>query len=368
MVAAAGMLALAGCNNEDVIRTDVDAGSITIQATIGQMTKVTYSGTSGSFEAGDCISVYGWTGSADSVPAIREVNNVKNRLAEDGKWNAESRMVWNSTTDKYYFLGIYPVRKVTNFKADDYTLYPADSTASDLLIATNLTGVKAADGPVELEFRHALAKLTVNLKIRNEFGATPAMATVAANAKVTATVNYLTGKLTPTGSAQAVSLTALTRVADGYMQSFSGLQVPQDIRIITVTIGGRMYKYEAATDISLCAGKHTTLGLIVGKDRIELEGATVAEWATGTDLAGGVADLVDPYNGHAYVDLGLPSGLKWATCNVGASKPEEYGDYFAWGDTVPYYEPGHAQDDLQTYGKDDKKKTDGYDWSTYKWC
>ena len=33
------------------------------------------------------------------------------------------------------------------------------------------------------------------------------------------------------------------------------------------------------------------------------------------------------------VDLGLPSGLKWATCNVGASKPEEYGDYFAWGET-----------------------------------
>ena len=35
-------------------------------------------------------------------------------------------------------------------------------------------------------------------------------------------------------------------------------------------------------------------------------------------------------NGHAYVDLGLPSGTKWATCNVGASKPEEYGDYYAW--------------------------------------
>ena len=38
-------------------------------------------------------------------------------------------------------------------------------------------------------------------------------------------------------------------------------------------------------------------------------------------------------NGHEYVDLGLPSGLKWATCNVGADSPEEYGDYFAWGET-----------------------------------
>ena len=48
---------------------------------------------------------------------------------------------------------------------------------------------------------------------------------------------------------------------------------------------------------------------------------------------------------HEYVDLGL--SVKWATCNVGASKPEEYGDYFAWGETQP---------------------KSNYDWSTYKWC
>ncbi len=50
------------------------------------------------------------------------------------------------------------------------------------------------------------------------------------------------------------------------------------------------------------------------------------------------------YNGHDYVDLGLPSGLLWATCNVGAETPEEYGNYFAWGETQP---------------------KDYYDWSTY---
>ena len=36
---------------------------------------------------------------------------------------------------------------------------------------------------------------------------------------------------------------------------------------------------------------------------------------------------------YEYVDLGLPSGTLWATCNVGAKIPEEYGDYFAWGET-----------------------------------
>ena len=61
-----------------------------------------------------------------------------------------------------------------------------------------------------------------------------------------------------------------------------------------------------------------------------------------------VKDIVNPdisENGHEYVDLGL--SVKWATCNIGANSPEEYGDYFAWGETEP---------------------KDYYDWSTYKWC
>ena len=43
------------------------------------------------------------------------------------------------------------------------------------------------------------------------------------------------------------------------------------------------------------------------------------------------APLPNTENGHEYVDLGL--SVKWATCNVGADTPEEYGDYFAWGET-----------------------------------
>ncbi len=52
-------------------------------------------------------------------------------------------------------------------------------------------------------------------------------------------------------------------------------------------------------------------------------------------------------NGHKYVDLGLPSGALWATCNVGASSPEEAGGYYAWGEI---------------------EEKDSYSWATYKWC
>ena len=55
-------------------------------------------------------------------------------------------------------------------------------------------------------------------------------------------------------------------------------------------------------------------------------------------------------NGYEYVDLGLPSGLKWATCNVGASSPEEYGDYFAWGETQPAPGFNYIESNCATYG------------------
>ena len=45
---------------------------------------------------------------------------------------------------------------------------------------------------------------------------------------------------------------------------------------------------------------------------------------------------ISPYNGHAYVDLGLPSGTKWAKMNVGASSEKDNGLYFAWGETKDY--------------------------------
>ena len=55
-------------------------------------------------------------------------------------------------------------------------------------------------------------------------------------------------------------------------------------------------------------------------------------------------------NGHEYVDLGLPSGLKWATCNVGAFSPEKYGYYFAWGETAPKAE--YTEENSITYGEE----------------
>ncbi len=53
-------------------------------------------------------------------------------------------------------------------------------------------------------------------------------------------------------------------------------------------------------------------------------------------------------NGHGYVDLALPSGTKWATCNVGADSPTADGDYFAWGETTP--KSIYTEENSRTYG------------------
>ncbi len=64
-------------------------------------------------------------------------------------------------------------------------------------------------------------------------------------------------------------------------------------------------------------------------------------------LQSGIKELMPFINGHEYVDLGL--SVKWATCNVGASRPEDYGDYFAWGETKPKSE--YTEKNSATYGE-----------------
>ena len=89
----------------------------------------------------------------------------------------------------------------------------------------------------------------------------------------------------------------------------------------------------------------TTLPANEGSDD---EGGSEGEDEGGSEGEGegGTEDEGDgKVNGYAYVDLGL--SVKWATMNVGATSPEDYGDYFAWGETEPKEE---------------------YSWETYKWC
>ena len=69
--------------------------------------------------------------------------------------------------------------------------------------------------------------------------------------------------------------------------------------------------------------------------------------SSGSNSGGDSSGKSGTNDGHEWIDLGLPSGTLWATCNVGASSPEESGSHFAWGETQP---------------------KNRYSWSTYGYC
>lgn len=87
-------------------------------------------------------------------------------------------------------------------------------------------------------------------------------------------------------------------------------------------------------------------------------GAFTRYTSTKADLSGTIGD-------RAYVDLGLPSGTLWATCNIGAENPEDYGDYFAWGETVPYGKEDRSN--ANNYATTGNYIKTNFDMSTYKY-
>ena len=93
----------------------------------------------------------------------------------------------------------------------------------------------------------------------------------------------------------------------------------------------------------MSAGEYSEAADVNGDNKVD-----IADFVTVLNIMAAKGETTDvTTNEHEYVDLDLPSGTLWATCNVGANSPEEYGDYFAWGETTT---------------------KNGYSWSTYKYC
>ena len=102
-------------------------------------------------------------------------------------------------------------------------------------------------------------------------------------------------------------------------------------RDVTIKPGSNVYKITGwgnKNGTSYKVGKH--------KYEIWLDGEKIYETTFNVTKRPQSSDVVTSgtINGHDYVDLGLPSGTKWATCNIGATNPEDCGNYYAWGETT----------------------------------
>lgn len=148
---------------------------ITVSTSIGNMTRVATDANGGqTFEEGDEISVYAWTGDATTVPAAtgRVVDNAINKLTK-GSWISTPQMLWKNNRDKHYFIGVYPTKAISDLSAGEYTFDETKQVESDLLVAVNKDGLSYnVDEPqtVPLTFTHVMAKLVVNLTYKNQWG------------------------------------------------------------------------------------------------------------------------------------------------------------------------------------------------------
>ena len=281
-------------------------------------------------------------------------------------WSASKTPLWpDETAPITYSAAYYSGHAFTTdefAQGVDLTLPTDQSTqaglnSADLLTlkATQTSYEKTDNGVLPVALNHALAKVNLVLTLGDAFydaklglTANPVTAFTVKGANTGFNFKPQTGAITVTTGTEADitplpgTYTPATATSKTATAVYEAILVPQTFAAgaltVSFSIGQGNYEWTNAAAITLTAG--TTVNL---------------------PLSATTAPPKPMNNGHEYVDLGLPSGLKWATCNVGASKPEEYGDYFAWGDTVPYYS---SQDPLTWK----EGKSAGYEWASYTWC
>ena len=143
------------------------------------------------------------------------------------------------------------------------------------------------------------------------------------------------------------------------------LQTGKEITISTDQSGDKIYvdgNYLGISPITsnLSYGSHNIKAIRDGKEVTKT--MTVSQYGGDNSVK---LTFKQEINGHEYVDLGL--SVKWATCNVGANEPEDYGDYFAWGETETKSE--YSSSNCSTYGKSfgDISGNAQYDAATANW-
>ncbi len=120
-----------------------------------------------------------------------------------------------------------------------------------------------------------------------------------------------------------------TEITEAYLGESKELTIKGDNNLfVKLYIDGQ----EVAKDVNGNI-RYNLSSLSLGSHNIKVECYVGDEWFEKSWTCKVVEmPVVEEYD---YVDLGLPSGTLWATCNVGAKNPWDYGDYFAWGETEP---------------------------------
>ena len=248
----------------------------------------------------------------------------------------------------------YPSTAGTSFSVQADQTADADYKASDLMFASVTNQAKQPDA-VNLAFTHKMAKINVNIVAGTGVGSITSVSLL--NVKPTISFNQATGAVgSASGDATTIAMTN-NGAAVIPAQTINGglLSIVTDKGTATYTVASKEF----------AAAQQYTLNITVNLRAI---GTTTA--ITGWTSEGTVTVYAERPNiaGHEYVDMGtvtiggVEKNLKWAACNMGASDPWEFGDYYAWGALLPFYLYGYAQEDPCTHWIDGKS---GYNSPSY---
>ena len=292
--------------------------------------------------------------------------------ATSGSWLPDQPMFWRDETTPVTYCGA--VASAHAFTQDEFAngvdlSVPAAQTDATVLSANDLLLVQpattkftdTAGGKLTLELTHALSILRFELTLGEKFydcaiGLTDSPVSNLTLDSMPLTYHFTpsAGTVTPVAGSEAditpyaSSYTPGTATAKAAKAVYEALVVPGAYAAGALTlsfkIGNGVYTWTNNKPVVFTSGQSATLPISVST-------------APPTTI-----------HGHEYVDMGEVTigtetkHLYWATCNIGADNPWDYGDYFDWGGIKPYYQAGHSQDSPCSDWIDGK---DGYNWKNY---
>lgn len=308
---------------------------------------------------GDALGIYPVGGDQVKFP-ISAGDGANTAAFDGGAWKLRS---------EYQYAAYYP------FSANNYTISEKSLPVSYTGQAQNGDGSTAhlgkydylacaatvpdANGGVDLTMKHlgAFVRLQLTMPKADTYSSVVlesdgAKFVTAGNFDLTAATPAITP--TETSSTYTINLTNISTTEKDQVITVYTIVAPANLSTSNIKVS--VHGTDKTTYVQTVPGKN-----FVARSAYNF---AIDNFPSGTNASGEDVNWdepEDPYNGHEYVDLGLPSGLKWATMNIGATTPEDYGDYFAWGATSPLYESGYAQEDPQNHWK--AGKSDGYCWN-----
>lgn len=360
---------MSSCSNDNEINQTKSEYVNSVRVTVEDFkpettTRTTYtvdgSGFHFQWADGDALGIYPIGGDQVKFP-ISNGDGSASATFDGGAWKLRS---------EYQYAAYYPF-SVDNYKIDQ-TALPVSFTgqtqngngstahlgAYDYLACA--ATAPDANGGVDLTMKHlgAFLRLQLTMPKADTFSSVVlesdgAKFVTAGTFDLTATTPAITP--TATSSTYTINLTNVATTEKNQVVTVYAIVAPTNLSASTIKV--TVHGAGQTTYVQTVPGKNFTARSAYN---IAVDNFPSGTNASGEDVSWEETATTGVENGHEWVDLGLPSGLKWATCNVGASKPEKSGDYYAWGETEPYY----SNQNPLTWKEG---KSNGYNNRSYKW-